>query len=97
MSDITYEQASRCPRCDQPGEETVTRPGSRKSTIYILTCRNSACRWYNTRWVVQRLEDGTIPVRASGAEEPRRPKTFPKLPGTASRYEIEDDDTTGRR
>lgn len=76
MSSTTFEEASRCPKCDNTGEVKQTRPGPNKSQIHILTCQNPPCKWYQTDWVVQQLSDGTIPVREVTE---RTPKTFPKL------------------
>ena len=73
---ISFEEASRCPKCKQPGELGTERPAANKSTIHIIWCRNTICRWYNTNWIVQKLQDGTVPVRQ---REERRPKTFPKI------------------
>lgn len=95
---VSFEQATRCPRCDQPGEveENTARRGPNRSKIFMVWCRNGACKWNDTNWVVQQLEDGTVPVRAARADQPRRLKTFPKLPGTRDSYmgEVERADDT---
>lgn len=65
----TWEEASRCPRCGQPGEDTkqqvvrnVRMPrGGQRPTMHQLTCRNELCLWYNTHWMVQVNADGSIP------------------------------------
>lgn len=87
MATATFEEAQRCPKCNNPGEiEENHRRGPNNSTIHLIWCRNPVCLWYNTNWVVQQMSDGTVPVRASQAEEPRREKTFPKLPGRKDNY-----------
>ena len=72
----TFEEASRCPKCDNTGEQKSMQAAPEGSKLYIFTCRNEPCAWYLTDWVVQRLEDGTIPERV-----PNRQKTFPSIPG----------------
>lgn len=86
METVAYEDAARCPKCGHTGELKQSRPGPDKSEIHILTCQNRVCLWYLTDWIVQRMSDGTVPIRPSKEEEPRRPKTFPKLPGTPEKY-----------
>lgn len=92
----TFEEAKRCPKCDELGEDTGSRRGSKGSRIHTVFCRNSACRWYNTSWVVQRMPDGTVPEREYSPHE----KTFPAIPGMTrerAQREVEaiiDDNTT---
>lgn len=80
MATVTFEEAKRCPKCDNPGELMSTRNvrdnEGRPAKVHILRCQNNRCRWFETDWVVQQLEDGTVPVR-EGMEQ----KTFPKMPG----------------
>lgn len=64
----TYEEASRCPKCDTPGKQVKSEPGSKRSTIYILNCVNERCTWYNTGWQVQVMEDGSVPIRTTTAK-----------------------------
>jgi hypothetical protein len=78
MDSVKFEEAQRCPRCDVVGEITSTRSGPDRSKIHVLTCQNSRCSWFETDWVVQQLEDGTVPLRDTGS---RTQKTFPEIPG----------------
>ena len=77
---VDYETATRCPRCDIPGQVVsklpapTGRPGTR---VHVVYCRNDACVWGNTSWIVQVNRDGTIPVRAFGGI-----KSYPDLPQT---------------
>lgn len=77
---VDYETATRCPRCDIPGQvvsklpATSGRPGT---VVHVVFCRNQACVWCDSSWIVQVNRDGTIPVRASGGV-----KSFPDLPQT---------------
>jgi hypothetical protein len=77
MADTTFEEACRCPKCGEPGQEVAAenrrmRSGAELKQIY---CRNARCNWLDTPWVVQVNPDGTIP-------EPTldRQKSFAKLP-----------------
>lgn len=73
MTDMspTYEKATRCPKCDTPGEVVNkmpakpvpgmgvrVKPGTQIHTVY---CRNEACRWFSTNWIVQVNPDGEVP------------------------------------
>lgn len=81
---VSFEEASRCPKCGHPGEVTGSRPTAKKSTIHFVFCRNPLCRWYDTNWIVEQLSDGTVPVRG---QEERRPKTFPSRKITDEKIE----------
>lgn len=84
MSDTTLEEASRCPKCTNPGEYTGERTlesvrGGAKAKEF--TCRNERCKWYNQVCsVVQVNPNGTIPPATL-----RRPKQFAKLPDDGGR------------
>jgi hypothetical protein len=75
LTDTTYEEARRCPRCNNPGAVAGTRRGPHGSTLNSFVCKTPRCRWFETQYVVQINADGTIP-------EPTldRDKSFPKLP-----------------
>lgn len=93
-TDTTYEEAKRCPKCGNPGEETTTARGPHGSTVHTFTCRTELCRWYNTGWVVQVNADGSIPLRGAGE------KDFPDLtPGqeAMARAMIEQIEEEGKR
>ena len=80
MATVSFEDAQRCPRCDVPGEIMSTRNArdnkGKPTKIHILRCQNIRCSWFQTDWVVQQLEDGTVPIR-EGQEQ----KTFPAVRG----------------
>lgn len=59
----TWEEATACPKCRQPGKDTGKRPGRRRGTyVHTIKCEgNQLCPWYGTTWVVQVNEDGSIP------------------------------------
>lgn len=68
----TLEEASRCPRCEQPGDNTTEQKidgGAKGSVIRTYFCRNERCRWHNTSWIVQVKSDGTVPMRGPGDKE----------------------------
>lgn len=78
MSDTTYEEVRRCPRCAMPGKPAPggqLKGGERGSTSITFTCENPRCRWCNSGWVVQVRADGTFPPAVT-----ERDKQFPKLP-----------------
>lgn len=75
----SFEEATRCPKCNEPGELGVNRPGPDKSTIHFVWCRNQVCKWFDTNWIVQQLEDGTVPVRPTQDHRAHQ-KTFPAIP-----------------
>lgn len=78
MTTASWDQASRCYKCGEPGVvigETnhPSRPGSK---IKTLRCDNERCRDYDANikslrwsWIVQVDSDGNIPVREAGAKE----------------------------
>ena len=81
----SFETASRCPKCDNVGEQSSVRDAPKgRGKLYIFTCQNGACAWFLTDWVVQKLPDGTVPVRESDRE-----KTFPVIPGMTQEKAIE--------
>jgi hypothetical protein len=79
----TFEEASKCPRCGQPGEKGAEIPappgrgvpaGAKLLTIW---CRNGNkafsedCRWFNTSWLVQVNPDGSVPPPSDHKGEPK--------------------------
>lgn len=78
----TFEEAKRCPKCDQPGEVVGDRslrpaPGvTRGARLKIIHCRNSRCYWFNQVCrTIQVNPDGTIPEPTK-----HREKSFRALP-----------------
>jgi hypothetical protein len=79
VATVTWEEASKCPRCESPGREvkTVPIPYRVGAEGHILVCTNrDRCSWGQdgTRWLVQVNPNGTIPVNEPG------PKSFPAIP-----------------
>jgi len=73
-SQTTLEEASRCPKCGQAGNQTSTKPlTSGSGKLLMFKCENSRCRWFNTEWPVQVSANGTIPLTL------QRPKQFQPL------------------
>jgi len=82
MTETTLEEASRCPKCKQPGELTDTRavprgrgitPGSK---LLTYTCRSIFCKWLDTVCrIIQVMPDGSI-----APEITKREKQFPAVP-----------------
>jgi hypothetical protein len=76
MSTATWEEASRCPKCDQPGDDRKqTYNREKHATIHILYCVQKLCPWFDTAWFVQVNDDGSIPKEVAM----HQPKQFPAL------------------
>lgn len=75
MTDTTYDEARRCPRCNELGSDEGSKSGPRGSRMHTIRCRNERCRWYNTTYIVQVNRDGSIPP-----PETHRDKQFRALP-----------------
>ena len=71
----TYEEASRCPKCDKPGKLYVKKPGARRGVeVHVIECVTQLCKWYGERWFVQLNEDGSIPKPYSQIGAKQYPK-----------------------
>lgn len=75
MTDTTYDEARRCPKCTELGRDESEKPGPHGSKLHIIRCLNQRCAWYDTTYVVQVNPDGTVPEANTN-----RPKNFPALP-----------------
>lgn len=79
MADTTYEDAKRCPKCEEPGLKTGDKPAGRNArpgtSVHTFECRNARCKWFNEFWVVQVNPDGSVPPPNT-----HRAKSFPALP-----------------
>ena len=73
MSDqgTTFEEAKRCPKCGQPGEEGKWTRGPRGSKVWQIWCRRELCPWYNTPWMVQVNPDGSVPPPQDHTHSPK--------------------------
>lgn len=62
MSDTTLEEARRCPRCEQPGQERMMRPAPPPAVgvLHFFACENQRCEWFDEVWPVQTRPDGTV-------------------------------------
>ena len=78
--DPTYEVAKRCPKCDLPGQLMSISPTQRRGVVvHNIYCRNAACKWFDTNWVVQVNADGSVPPPITQQE-----KAFPTLAANLS-------------
>lgn len=60
MVDTTIDELRRCPICQELGEHTDTKPADGGSKLYLFTCKNPNCRWFNgAPWLRQRRRDGS--------------------------------------
>lgn len=97
MSDTTFDEARRCPKCKELGKDTGSQKASGGSTVHKILCMNDRCKWFGTTYVVQVNADGTIPP-----PNLHRDKAFPALaPRSDSAVEAQyarllDDQLTGR-
>lgn len=82
--DTTFEEARRCPRCEQPGLDILQRGGPHGSTMHTIRCTNDRCQWYNTNYLVQVLSDGTVAKPVLD-----RQKSFPKIPDRTEAYQAQ--------
>jgi hypothetical protein len=63
----TYEEATRCPKCGNPGNVRIKAPAPRAAnlpigtTIHTVYCEHELCPWYETCWMVQVNKDGSVP------------------------------------
>lgn len=63
-AESSYEAASRCPKCNNPGEVRSKKPAPnsiRGTMLLHIYCTSVLCPWYNTAWMVQVNPDGTVP------------------------------------
>jgi hypothetical protein len=74
----TFEQAKRCPKCDQPGDASVHRGLPGGGRVYTVMCRNEKCRWFDTGWAVQINPDGEVYDRAKD-QMGGKLKTYPAM------------------
>jgi len=86
----TWEEASKCYYCDREMQTTAKRRPqfNLTATVHVLICMYEDCPYFvrtarandgdGDRWtkIVERLADGTIPIRPEG----RRGREFQKLP-----------------
>lgn len=78
---VTFEDAKKCPRCGTPGEERQTEALSRgHGHMHWIYCVKELCPWFDTCWMVQTLEDGTIPVREHDPSQPTDLSRFKPTP-----------------
>jgi hypothetical protein len=79
VSETTYEAATRCPKCDKPGDVTIREParnlppGTQLHTVY---CRTPLCPWNDTCWFVQVNPDGTVPPPTDHTGAPKQYERF---------------------
>jgi hypothetical protein len=74
----TFEEAKLCPKCRRPGDDRKTtmerNSRGRLVEVHLIYCTTKLCRWYNTSWVVQVNEDGSIPEAYTQLGDKKYPK-----------------------
>jgi hypothetical protein len=89
--DTTYDEARRCPKCQEKGELARDEPfrsfdgGNRNVTkgarLHTIVCKNDRCRWCDQVCrVIQVNPDGTIPPPIT-----KRERQFPDIPDFGAR------------
>jgi hypothetical protein len=80
LTDTTYEEAIKCPRCDRPGEvrrKAPSKDGRGKAIeLHTVYCTTVLCKWYETAYIVQVNADGSIPPAHTALTQP---KLFPAV------------------
>jgi hypothetical protein len=75
----TLEEASRCPKCREPGKKMGEKPsGNPGNKALIYHCENQTCKWGadpdDMGWIVE------IDVRGNVSERTPGDKQFPEVP-----------------
>lgn len=85
MAEPTYEEAKRCPRCEQPGAENGSRPAPERhmGRLQIFKCLNERCARFEGIWIVQIRPDGSIPEPTINRE-----KNYPVMGGMSTKERI---------
>lgn len=85
----TFEEAKKCPKCGLPGDDASQQPvqaaRGKRAVAHVIYCRNRLCKWFDTSWIVQVNEDGSIPEEYAGMG----PKKYPAL-SQESQSRVED-------
>jgi hypothetical protein len=74
----TYQEATRCPKCDKPGNVRIRVPAPRAAKlppgtqIHTAYCENPLCKWYDQVCrLVQVNPDGSVPAPRDHRHEPK--------------------------
>ena len=74
----TFEDAKRCPKCGQPGEDrkthSVLNSRDQPVEVHMIYCVTTLCPWFETPWPVQVNTDGSIPEPYSQIGDKKYPK-----------------------
>ena len=75
MSDTTFTEAKRCPKCEVPGEDRrqskAPQGATRGAMLHYIFCMNERCEWFDTCWIVQVNPDGSVPPKANHTGQPK--------------------------
>jgi hypothetical protein len=70
---ISWEEASRCPKCTNAGDVTKSLPSKDdkgvRLTVHLIYCRNPLCTWADSSWMVSRYPDGSIMQPRGGRDK----------------------------
>jgi hypothetical protein len=77
MTETTYEEAKKCPKCGQPGDVRQVKPSrnnrGEEVEVHMVYCVTVLCTWHETAWVVQVNKDGSIPPAYQGLGQKQYP------------------------
>jgi hypothetical protein len=73
MAETTFEEARRCPFCQQPSKLVDAKKLPQGGKLHTFQCDNERCTDNSGRRVVQTNPDGSLAQRTAG------PKTFEAL------------------
>lgn len=76
MADSTYEEATRCPKCSEPGKARLKQPQGGGIMLHHVYCENRRCEWYNTCWIIQVNKDGSVPPPRDHTNSPKEYQGF---------------------
>lgn len=71
MSDTTFDEARRCPECNELGQPAGVRAmeNRRQGQLHVFKCQNERCKKHDRDWIVQVRPDGTIPEPTTNREK----------------------------
>jgi hypothetical protein len=87
--EITVEEASKCPKCNQTGklgnvEPSFTDDYGKRWDVVIYSCTNEQCNWFETGWPVSSDDRGVVFQREQGTRG--QDKTFEPMSSDALAY-----------
>ena len=82
----SYDEASRCPKCNNVGSVDNKRTINRNETLITFECKNKVCIGYLLPWEVLVLPDGSIPEPVNFANRQKQYVGFDDDDNTAQMF-----------